>query len=94
MLRHEGRLFSNILGLCGAWGVTQGHPTNSMTIPGDKDASAASDSRPAFGYTLTLLCLFMFDSCLIINIFTFNCLNMNTCTCLLKYLFSCGIKIY
>jgi hypothetical protein len=22
MLRHEGRLFGNILGLCGAWGVT------------------------------------------------------------------------
>jgi hypothetical protein len=60
-------------------------------------------AAPPFGYTLTLLCLFMFNSSLIMNMFIFNSyLNMNTCTyfislpmnILLKYLFNCQIKIY
>ena len=77
-----------------------------MTNPEDNGASVASGNRHAFGYTLKLMLIFMFMfiSCIIMNIFMFTiCLNMNTRTCfvsltiivsLLKYLFDCGIKIY
>jgi hypothetical protein len=54
---------------------------------------------PSTGYFLKLV--FMFISCIIMNIFMFNCcLNINTCTwivsltVILKYLFNYGIKIY
>jgi hypothetical protein len=66
--------------------------------------TGVTDTHPAFGYKLKLLCflMFMFISGLIMNIFIFNrCLNMNTCTyfisltiILLKYLFNIEIKIY
>jgi hypothetical protein len=34
MLQHEGRLFSNILGLCGVWGVIVGNQSFWLLILG------------------------------------------------------------
>jgi uncharacterized membrane protein YczE len=56
-------------------------------------------TQPSIGYFLKLM--FMFISCIIMNIVMFNCcLNINTCTwivsltVILKYLFNYEIKIY
>jgi hypothetical protein len=65
----------------------------------DIGKSGNAVTLPSTGYFLKLL--FMFISCIIMNIFMFNCcLNINTCTwivsltAILKCLFNYGIKIY
>jgi hypothetical protein len=76
-----------------------GHSTISMTDPSDSGKSADSVTLPSTGYFLRLM--FMFISCIIMNIFMFNCcLNINTCTwivsltVILKCIFNYRIKIY
>jgi hypothetical protein len=65
----------------------------------DIGKSGDAVSQPSTGYFLKLI--FMFISCIIMNIVMFNCcLNINTCTyiisltVILKCLFNYGIKIY
>jgi hypothetical protein len=65
----------------------------------DIGKSGDAGTLPSTGYFLKLV--FMFISCIIMNIFMFNCcLNINTCTwivsltAILKCLFNYGIKIY
>jgi hypothetical protein len=65
----------------------------------DIGKSGDAVTKPSTGYFLKLM--FMFISCIVMNIVMFNCcLNINTCTwtvsltVILKYLFNYGIKIY
>jgi hypothetical protein len=54
--------------------IEQGPSTISMTNPGDNGAPVDPVNRPAFGYTLNLLCF-----CLLFKFLL--SFNLNTCTC-------------
>jgi hypothetical protein len=54
--------------------IEQGPSTISMTNPGDNGAPVDPVNRPAFGYTLNLLCF-----CLLFKFYL--SFNLNTCTC-------------
>jgi hypothetical protein len=53
--------------------IEQGPSAISMSNPRDNGAPVDSVNRPAFGYILHLLCVFLFKFYL--------SLNLNTCTC-------------
>jgi hypothetical protein len=70
-----------------------------MTGPSDIRTSGDAATLPSTGYILKLV--FMFISCIIMNIVMFNyCLNINICTwivpltIILKYLVNYEIEIY
>jgi hypothetical protein len=76
--------------------IEQGPSTNSMTNPGDNGAPVDPVNRPAFGYTLNLLCF-----CLLFKFYL--SFNLNTCTCfaltrslitIMNLLIISGIKMY
>jgi hypothetical protein len=73
----------------------QGPSTSSMSIPGDNGAPVDSVNHPAFGYTLNLLCVILFEFYLRFN--------LNTCTYfvltgslifVMNLLIISGIKMY
>jgi hypothetical protein len=76
--------------------IEQGPSTISMSNPGDNGAPVDSVNRPAFGYILNLLCVFL--------LFKFYLsFNLNTCTCyaltgslifVMNLLIISGIKLY
>jgi hypothetical protein len=76
--------------------IEQGPSTISMSNPRDNGAPVDSVNRPAFGYILNLLCVFL--------LFKFYLsFNLNTCTCyaltgsliiVMNLLIFCGIKMY
>jgi hypothetical protein len=76
--------------------IEQGPSTISMSNPRDNGAPVDSVNRPAFGYILNLLCLFL--------LFKFYLrFNLNTCTCsaltgsliiVMNLLIISGIKMY
>jgi hypothetical protein len=76
--------------------IEQGPSTISMTNPGDNGAPVDPINRPAFGYTLNLLCF-----CLLFKFYLSS--NLNTCTCfaltgslitVMNLLIISGIKMY
>jgi hypothetical protein len=76
--------------------IEQGPSTISMSNPRDNDALVDSVNRPAFGYILNLLCVFLLFK------FYLN-FNLNTCTCfaltgslitIMNLLIISGIKMY
>jgi hypothetical protein len=75
--------------------IEQGPSTISMSDPRDNGAPVNSVNRPAFGYILNFLCVFL--------LFKFLSFNLNTCTCsdftgslifVMNLLIISGIKIY
>jgi hypothetical protein len=81
--------------LRGFWGAYPGPSTSSMSIPGDNGAPVDSVNRPAFGYTLNLLCVILFEFYLRFH--------LNTCTYfvltgslifVMNLLIISGIKMY
>jgi hypothetical protein len=79
--------------------IDWGHSMISITDSSDIGMSSDAITLPSTGYILKLV--FIFISCVIMNIYMFTCcLNTNICTwivslsVILKCLFNYGIKIY
>jgi hypothetical protein len=73
----------------------QGPSTTSMSSPRDNGAPVDSVNRPAFGYTLNLFCVFLFESYLRFNLNTSTCFAFTgSLIFVMNMLIISGIKMY